>query len=123
MLQRLADFEKIDTVAQTTGHCNEKKEEEKDIKTYNILLEFGAMDLCEYFVRTLPPVLPPEIELFWSTLFAIPDAVKGVHNLNVDNPWVEEEYYGYASDSSDQRTHTDITKGGMRISSLITSSS
>ena len=62
--------------------------------TYNILLKYGPMDLDVYFGAVLPPVLQSEIEAFWRSLFAIADAVKGIHNLKVCNAEETEEYYG-----------------------------
>lgn len=62
--------------------------------TYNILLEYGEMDLRVYFIEILPPVLQSEIEAFWRSLFAIADAVKGFHNLKIRNAEQWEEYNG-----------------------------
>lgn len=67
----------------------------QETTTYNILLEYGEMDLRVYFEEVLPPVLQSEIEAFWRSLFAIADAVKGIHNLKVRNAEQVEEYYGY----------------------------
>ncbi len=67
---------------------------EHKFTTYNILLEYGPMDLDVYFGAVLPPVLQSEIEAFWRSLFAIADAVKGIHNLKVCNAEETEEYYG-----------------------------
>ena len=83
MVRWLADFEKVDKVVPT------------QVKTYNILLEFGAMDLGVYFTQNLPPVLPLEIEAFWKSLFAVADAVQGVHDLKVrDDSGQTKEYHG-----------------------------
>ena len=66
----------------------------QETTTYNILLEYGEMDLGDYFKEVLPPVLRSEIEAFWRSLFAIADAVRGIHNLKVRNAEQTEEYYG-----------------------------
>ena len=62
--------------------------------TYNILLEYGNMDLGVYFGQKLPPVLTSEIQAFWKSLFAVADAVTGIHNLKINTPWQIKEYYG-----------------------------
>ena len=88
MIRWLADYEKVDKADAT------------QVKTYNILLEFGEMDLADYFKRTLPPVLPLEIEAFWRSLFAVANAVQGVHDLKVrDDSGQTKEYYGQANRS------------------------
>jgi hypothetical protein len=63
-------------------------------KTYNILLEYGDLDLDEYFYERLPPVFPTELLRFWKDLFEVGDAIKGVHNLNYGKGELAEEYYG-----------------------------
>lgn len=62
--------------------------------TYNILLEFGKMDLGDFFREVRPPVRQSEFEAFWRSLFAIADAVRGIHNLEVRNAEQTEEYHG-----------------------------
>lgn len=66
-------------------------------KTYNILLEYGDLDLDEYFVERLPPVFPTEIMRFWKDLFEVSEAIKGVHNLKHGKGELAEDYYGYDS--------------------------
>jgi hypothetical protein len=62
--------------------------------TYNILLEFGDVDLEEFFAVRLPPVFQPEVGAFWKGLFEVADALEGIHNLKVDSSGVMEEFYG-----------------------------
>lgn len=62
--------------------------------TYNILLEYGEFDLEEYFVERLPPANPNEIREFWTSLFAVADALKGIHTFENDRAGVRQEYYG-----------------------------
>lgn len=82
MVRWLAEYEKVD---------------QNGSKTYNILLEFGEMDLGDHFKRTLPPVLPLEIAAFWRSLFAVANAVEGVHDLKVrDDSGQTKEYHGQA---------------------------
>ena len=84
MVRWLADYEKVETAVATQVK-----------KTYNILLEFGEMDLGVYFREILPPVLPSEIEAFWRSLFAVANAVQGVHDLKIDDESGQtKEYYG-----------------------------
>lgn len=64
-------------------------------KTYNILLEYGDLDLDEYFLERLPPVFPTEIIRFWRDLFEVGEAIRGVHNLKYGKGEFAEDYYGY----------------------------
>ncbi|KAH8807981.1 kinase-like domain-containing protein [Xylogone sp. PMI_703] len=67
-------------------------------ETFNILLEYGDLDLDEYLFERLPPVLSSEILHFWSDLFEVSNAIKGVHNLKYDKGGLPEEYYGWHAD-------------------------
>ncbi|KAE9370120.1 kinase-like protein [Stipitochalara longipes BDJ] len=67
-------------------------------KTFNILLEYGDLDLDEYFLERLPPVLPSEIMRFWKDLFEVSEAIKGVHNLKHGEEEFAEDYYGWHAD-------------------------
>lgn len=62
--------------------------------TANILLEYGDLDLNEYFYERLPPVFPDEILSFWRELFDVGHAIKGVHNVGFGKGELEEEFYG-----------------------------
>jgi hypothetical protein len=53
------------------------------VRTTNILLEYGELDLDEYFAEHTPPVLQTEIEDFWRRLFEVAHAVEAMHNLLV----------------------------------------
>ncbi len=95
MVRWLADYKKAKTSGETlqsgaTGHSGHTA----DNTTYNILLEYGEMDLDEYFGRMVPPALPSDIEAFWRPLFAIADAIDGIHNLKTSDTGIVEEYYG-----------------------------
>ena len=94
MIRWLTNYEKDETSLTTPESSATGIAESKKVKTYNILLEFGDMDLGVYFKNRLPPVLPLEIEAFWRSLFAVADAVKGVHNLKVRVGGETEEYHG-----------------------------
>lgn len=98
MVRWLADYEKVDKAALTLGCSGTRAIECEDIKTYNILLEFGAMDLRDYFREKRPPVLPLEIEAFWRSLSAVANAVDGVHNLRILEGGQTKEYYGWHAD-------------------------
>jgi hypothetical protein len=63
-------------------------------KTHNILLEYGDLDLEEYFFERLPPVVPTEILGFWKNLFEVCDALKGIHNLKYGKGELAEEFHG-----------------------------
>ena len=95
MVQCLGDykvtFKPPDTQESAVASLHENKDK---YTTYNILLEYGEMDLGDYFGEVLPPVLPSEIEAFWRSLFPIADALKAIHNLKVPGAGIAEEYYG-----------------------------
>ncbi len=93
MVRWLADYRKIEDYPHGQANASTGSSE-KEIETCNILLEYGEMDLRVYFENVLPPVLQSEIEAFWKSLFAVADAVKGIHNLKVSNAEQTEEYYG-----------------------------
>jgi hypothetical protein len=66
-------------------------------RTHNILLEYGELDLDEFFADTLhyPPILTTEIIGFWTALFKIADALQKIHNLTYTNAdGLTEKYYG-----------------------------
>lgn len=94
MVRWLADYEKVDKVVPATESPAVRAVECKRITTYNILLEFGELDLGVYFRNNIPPMLPLEIEAFWRSLFAVANAVKDVHHLKVRDGWQTKEYYG-----------------------------
>lgn len=75
------------------GHQALDSRESSD-KTFNILLEYGDLDLDEYFLERLPPVFPTEIMRFWNDLFEVSEAIKGVHNLKHGKGDLAEDYYG-----------------------------
>ena len=87
---------------------------DQDQKTYNILLEYGEVDLDEYFVATPPPALAPDIVVFWEDLFKVAEAVRDLHSFKFPRAGVEREYHGYANppprvDMTDNgRWHADI---------------
>jgi hypothetical protein len=53
------------------------------VRTTNILLEYGELDLDEYFAENISPVLQAEIEGFWRLLFEVAHAAEAIHNLQV----------------------------------------
>ena len=67
--------------------------------TYNILLEFGELDLDEFFFDPirLPPVLPNEVQGFWKELFEVAAAVKDIHTFKRRRGEMNQEYYGYVT--------------------------
>lgn len=63
--------------------------------TCNILLEFGDLDLDEFFAERSPPILPSEIVDFWKDLFEISEAVQRIHNLEIRTDGLVQDYNGY----------------------------
>ncbi|KAL2059820.1 hypothetical protein VTL71DRAFT_10204 [Oculimacula yallundae] len=69
------------------------------ITTHNILLEYGEMDLQQFFVERAPPILKFEIEAFWKDISDVATALKGIHNLRTRKyEGYEEEYHGWHAD-------------------------
>ena len=62
--------------------------------TFNILLEYGDLDLEEYFRNRLQPYLPNEIMSFWDHLFEIPEEVTNLHCLKRRDNGKDCEYDG-----------------------------
>lgn len=63
-------------------------------QTFNILLEYGQLDLDENFLERLPPVFQPEIGTFWKALFEVAYALEGVHNLNANINEFDQNFHG-----------------------------
>lgn len=63
-------------------------------QTFNILLEYGELDLDEYFLVRCPPVFQAEVGTFWKALFEVAYAVKGVHNLNANINGLAQDFHG-----------------------------
>lgn len=65
-------------------------------RSYNILLEYGQLDLDEYFFDCdiLPPVLPEEIHGFWQDLFGIAAALGQLHNFTIRREEESHDYHG-----------------------------
>ena len=49
-------------------------------QTFNILLEYGELDLEEYFIDRLPPLLSGEVQGFWSDMTDVAKAITVMHN-------------------------------------------
>jgi len=75
-------------------HVSDSSPEEKKY-THNILLEYGDRDLGLLFAEKLPPVLQDDIQVFWQSLFAVAEAVKGIHGFKVNNDGIIQEFSGY----------------------------
>lgn len=58
-------------------------------QTFNILLEFGDLDLEEYFYERLPPLLGIEVHDFWSKMANVAKAISVMHN-----PTDKGDYHG-----------------------------
>ena len=86
----------FDGLRQHTGvvQCLADFTHKETRNTYNILLEFGELDLDEFFAERLPPAFQVETEAFWKDLFEVADALEGIHNLKVNVNGNVEEYHG-----------------------------
>ena len=95
MVRWLADYKKTENSGAAGGHAiAEPSDQLSENVTYNILLEYGEMDLNTYFYEVEPPVQPSDIEGFWTSVFAVADALKGIHNLRVKDAGIIMEFYG-----------------------------
>ena len=54
---------------------------EQAVLPYNIVLEYGEMDLDDYFHDRNPPFYGPEILAFYEGLFKVVGPVETIHNL------------------------------------------
>ncbi|KAF2230824.1 kinase-like protein [Viridothelium virens] len=68
--------------------------------TYNILLEYGQMDLDEYCadLANVPPVRAMEVIRFWESFCTIADAIRRVHNFRIRQGKQENFYNGWHAD-------------------------
>ncbi|KAI9687319.1 MAG: hypothetical protein M1822_002362 [Bathelium mastoideum] len=74
---------------------NFQHKEQNSSQTYNILLEYGRLDLDEYFACTAPPTSYEEIRSFWKQLFQVANALHAVHQPSTDDGL---QYYGWHGD-------------------------
>jgi serine/threonine protein kinase len=77
-----------------------QREVKRKKNAFNILLEFGELDLDEFFFEEgrLPPVLPNEVQGFWKDVFEVATAVKAIHLFKRQRGDVSQEYYGWHAD-------------------------
>jgi hypothetical protein len=68
--------------------------EEHNGHTYHILLEFGELDLEDFFLDRLPPALQTEIVQFWENLFEVGDAVEQIHNFAMSRAGIRRNFHG-----------------------------
>jgi len=62
--------------------------------THNILLEYGELDLDEFFFDLSPPIPSKEISLFWENLSVIAHAIAGIHQFEIRRGGVQQVYHG-----------------------------
>ena len=75
----------------------DEKPNDPSSRTHNILLEFGELDLDEFFAdpQQHPPLLSLEIIEFWGYLFKVADALQTIHNLVYKNEdGLVQRYHG-----------------------------
>ncbi|KAI1386093.1 uncharacterized protein F4822DRAFT_305220 [Hypoxylon trugodes] len=65
---------------------DERLEDGRVSRTWNILLEYGEEDLEEFFAsqRNCPPNLNPETIQFWKSLANVAEALDAIHNLELE---------------------------------------
>jgi hypothetical protein len=96
VVRYLGDYEHIERVEPITDSAGRRGSESgtKTHATYNILLEYGELDLDSYFEECLPPILEGEVTDFWKDMFDVADAVKGIHEITILTAGTRQEYYG-----------------------------
>jgi hypothetical protein len=74
------------------GHFTEKLDVDGHTeKTHNLLLEYGELDLDEYFAETPPPATVDDIIPFWRNMFNVVDALEFIHNFQ---DYSGQDYFG-----------------------------
>jgi hypothetical protein len=76
-------FVGLEGMIQYLGDFTYEDEQDSQKRSFNILLEFGELDLDEYFAGIRPPRLSVEIHQFWSELFGVAKALKKFHNVKL----------------------------------------
>jgi hypothetical protein len=96
MVQYLADYghEEPQELSSADDRTPSQFDTEAMRTTYNILLEFGELDLEEYFWERRPPELPSEVEKFWQSLFEVANTVEGIHNRRTTTNGVNHTFNG-----------------------------
>lgn len=84
--------------AHTTSDLELKSTSDNDAaantKTCNIVLEYGEMDLDEYFASHTSPVLPAAVADFWQNLSSVALAISKMHGFQIPRGGVEQKYHG-----------------------------
>ncbi|OAP62701.1 hypothetical protein AYL99_01928 [Fonsecaea erecta] len=93
-----AGLEDQEGMVRYIGHYS--FEEAPGLWTHNILLEFGELDLDEFFAHeySSPPVRSLEIISFWKSLFKIAEALRRIHNLKIRRDGETQEFHGWHAD-------------------------
>ena len=86
------DSEGIVTLLCAYSQRNSQKSLSGDIE-YNMVLEYGELDLDEYFYENIrsPPVLFGEIHAFWHNLSSIANGLSDIHTTK---SLTQPVYYG-----------------------------
>lgn len=87
LLKYLGDF--MLRRPDSTGHTIEHQDQ-PEIDTFNILVEWGECTLYEHFLRSAAPVFQEHIIEFWESIFSVISAVRTIHNLRLNGL----DYYG-----------------------------
>jgi hypothetical protein len=64
-------------------------------ENYNIILQYGELDLDEYFVTTPPPALGSDIVAFWENMLGVARGLEGLHSFVLPRAGLDEQYFGY----------------------------
>jgi serine/threonine protein kinase len=94
MIQYLGCYTHLELLPRPKRSIDSNGRKKTSYQTYNILLEYGELDLEEVFINRQPPVLSEEIDAFWRELFEIVAVVDGIHNLKSEG----RDYLGWHSD-------------------------
>ena len=82
------------TVRCLSDYTHEAEDSERN---YNILLEYGELDLDEYFFSRDPPILPSQIASFWRNMLDIASAIANIHQFSKLRAGIMQAYSGYVT--------------------------
>ncbi|KAL8716475.1 MAG: hypothetical protein Q9225_006202 [Loekoesia sp. 1 TL-2023] len=92
-------FRAFDNIRGMTRCLGDFIQESEDSDwTYNILLEYGELDLDEYFFSKAAPVTPADIVSFWKKMLNIASTVSDIHLFAKARAGVMQAYSGLHGD-------------------------
>lgn len=93
-LKAFRGVQELDGIVQYLGYYGHDEVKEDDSthmtylhRTWNIILEYGELDLTEYMAdgQQHPPVLQREIIQFWRLILNVAGAIDGIHKRDYES--------------------------------------